>query len=80
MDREIFIFPVQLTTCRTGNLTRLILTLAMCVTIRTRNSTTENNKRKDMSCYMLETIQLIPLKKKDDSCYEPEELFFVFTS
>ena len=23
-DREIFIFPVQLTTCRIGNLTRLI--------------------------------------------------------
>ena len=31
-DREIFIFPVQLTTCRTGNLTRLIYTLAICVT------------------------------------------------
>ena len=26
-------FPVQLTTCRTGNLTRLINTLAICVTI-----------------------------------------------
>ena len=34
-DREIFIFAVQLTTCRTGNLTRLIHTLAICVTIRT---------------------------------------------
>ena len=35
-DREIFIFPVQLlTTCRIGNLTRLIHTLAMCVTIHT---------------------------------------------
>ena len=34
-DREIFIFPVQLTTCRTGNLTRLIHTLAICVTIHT---------------------------------------------
>ena len=32
-DREIFIFPVQLTTCRIGNLTRLIHTLAICVTI-----------------------------------------------
>ena len=31
-DREIFIFPVQLTTSRIGNLTRLIHnTLAMCV-------------------------------------------------
>ena len=34
-DREIFIFPVQLTTCRIGNLTRLIHTLAICVTIHT---------------------------------------------
>ena len=33
-DREIFIFPVQLTTSRIGNLTRLILTLAICVTIQ----------------------------------------------
>ena len=29
VDREIFIFPVQLTTSRIGNLTRLILTLAI---------------------------------------------------
>ena len=29
-DGEIFIFPVQLTTSRIGNLTRLILTLAIC--------------------------------------------------
>ena len=28
--REDFIFPVQLTTSRIGNLTRLILTLAIC--------------------------------------------------
>ena len=28
-DREICIFPVQLTTSRIGNLTRLILTLAI---------------------------------------------------
>ena len=34
-DKEIFIFPVQLTTCRIGNLTRLIHTLAICVTIHT---------------------------------------------
>ena len=32
-DREKLIFPVQLTTCRMGNLTRLIHTLAICVTI-----------------------------------------------
>ena len=31
-DRNIFIFSVQLTTCRTGNLTQLIHTLAICVT------------------------------------------------
>ena len=29
-DREIFIFPVQLTTSMIGNLTRLILILAIC--------------------------------------------------
>ena len=29
-DREIFIFPVQLTTSRIGNLTRLIHTLLLC--------------------------------------------------
>ena len=34
-DREIFIFRVQLTTCRTGNLTRFSHTLAMCLTIHT---------------------------------------------
>ena len=32
-DREILMFPGQLTTCRIGNLTRLIHTLAICVTI-----------------------------------------------
>ena len=36
MLRYIYIMPVvQLTTCRIGNLTRLILTLAICVTIHT---------------------------------------------
>ena len=34
-DREIFIFPVQLTTCRIGNLTLLIHTLDICMTIHT---------------------------------------------
>ena len=32
-ERGQFIFPVQLTMCRMGNLTRLIHTLAICVTI-----------------------------------------------
>ena len=36
-DREILFFPVQLTTCRTGNLTWLIHTLAICVPIHTSN-------------------------------------------
>ena len=34
-NREIFIFPVQLTTSRIGNVTRLIHTLARCVAIHT---------------------------------------------
>ena len=34
-DREKNSFPVQLTTSRIGNLTRLIYTLAICVTIHT---------------------------------------------
>ena len=32
-DKDLFIFPVQLTTCRIGNLTQLIRTLAICVNI-----------------------------------------------
>ena len=32
--REILIFPLQLTTSRIGSLTRLIHTLAICVTIQ----------------------------------------------
>ena len=34
-DRQILISPVQLTTSRIGNLTRLIHTLAICETIHT---------------------------------------------
>ena len=34
-DREIFLFPVQLTTSRIGNLTRLILLLLYVMTIHT---------------------------------------------
>ena len=37
MDKEIFIFPVKLTTSRIGNLTRLIHTLAIYVAIHTTN-------------------------------------------
>ena len=32
-DREKLIFSVQLTTCRIGNLTQLIHTLAICVAV-----------------------------------------------
>ena len=39
VDREIFIFLVQLTTSTIGNLTRLTHTLAICVTIHTYSST-----------------------------------------
>ena len=35
-DRELFVFPVQLTTSRIGNLIRSIQTLAICVTIHRR--------------------------------------------
>ena len=38
-DREEFIFTVQLTTSRIGNLTRLIHTLAICVTIHFKQTT-----------------------------------------
>ena len=34
-DREIYVFLFSLTTCRIGNLTRLIHTLAICVAIHT---------------------------------------------
>ena len=36
VDREIFIFPVQLTTSRIGSHTRLIHALAICVTIHNK--------------------------------------------
>ena len=55
-DREIFIFPVQLTTSRTGNLTRLIHTLAICVTINTYNSTAR------LGAETLRIFILIPLQ------------------
>ena len=38
-DRNIFIFPLQLTTCRIGNLTQLIDTFAICATIYTYKHT-----------------------------------------
>ena len=41
--RETFIFPVELTTCRTGDLTRLIHTLALGVTIHTQTHTSHTH-------------------------------------
>ena len=39
-EQEVLVFPVQLTTSRIGNLTRLTHTLAICVTIHTTIRTT----------------------------------------
>ena len=47
-DREIFIFSVELTTCRIGNLTRLIHTLAICVTIHTYMNQLVKRSSKDL--------------------------------
>ena len=55
-DREIFIFPVQLTTCRIGNLTRLIHTLATCVTILIRRDVCWSERKKSMQ----EVLILLP--------------------
>ena len=47
------IFPVQLTTCRTGSLTRLIHTLAICVTLHTFTVYGVNNLE---PCYFIHTV------------------------
>ena len=59
-DREIFIFRVQLTTSRIGNLTRLIHTLAICVTIHAYISGCDENTRdgkhaQDIHTYYMDT-------------------------
>ena len=48
-DKEIFFFPVQLTTFRIGNLTRLIHTLDICVTTQ-KKSYSERRKVDEKSC------------------------------
>ena len=48
-DRGVVVFPVQLTTNRIVNLTRLILTLAVCVTIRIHTNCTENQPIVDLT-------------------------------
>ena len=47
-DREIFIFPVQLTTGRIGNLTRLILFLLYVMTIHTYIAENKTSEIKDL--------------------------------
>ena len=54
-DREIFIFPVQLTTSRIGNLTRLIHTLAVCVTIQTYIMTRMTGPDYAVMCNLINT-------------------------
>ena len=47
-DRGISIFPVQLTTSKIGNLTRLIHTLLYVMTIQSSNESTRNNPKNDL--------------------------------
>ena len=49
-------FPVQLTTCRIGNLTRLIHTLAICVTINTYHIYIYSGVVKFCTFYMSRTL------------------------
>ena len=68
MDREISYFPVQPTTCRIGNLTRLIHTLAMCVTIHTYRS--------DASTYMSDAFTCMsdaPTYMRDAPTYTSDD-------
>ena len=60
-EKEIFIFPVQLITSRIGNLTRLILTLAVwLMTIYTVHDiiTMQGHQTKQFLCTMLKTSDL----------------------
>ena len=52
-DREMLIFPVELTTCRIGNLTQLIHTLAICVTIQTHTYVQLDSGRLRSAQYIL---------------------------
>ena len=47
-EREIFIFPVQLTTSRIGTLTRLILLLLYVMNIHTYTHTGKNVEQKGL--------------------------------
>ena len=73
--REIFIFPVQLTTYRTGNLTRLIHTLAICVTMHTyMDMLLYGGEMQNSDCRRLEMVTYFLLqvgeicKKSRQSC------------
>ena len=58
--REIFIFPVQLTTSRIDNLTRLILILATCVTIhRVQHRTSQLNTDYDTTSIIFRSDHII---------------------
>ena len=68
-DREILIFPVELTTCRTGNLTRLIHTLAICVTIHIVDTCRATNITNIITtCFVTYYLLLSSIKK-----YNPRE-------
>ena len=66
-DREIFIFPVQLTTSRIGNLTRLILPLAIYVTssIHTVHKSTSSDRSPTRDSSLVGLFVKAPPLKQD---------------
>ena len=66
-DRGMFIFPVQLTTSRIGNLTRLIHTLLYVMTIHTYIHTLTT--RQPMVEFYLLTFPRFPLRKREHKSY-----------
>ena len=70
-DREISIFPVQLTTSRIGDLTRLSLTLAICddhtyIMVTTRYSDQQGSKLRQNPCQVQPTENIGNLPRQDD--------------
>ena len=63
-DRGMFIFPVQLTTSRIGNLTRLIHTLLYVMTIHTYINVPRPDCRVFLFCFVLTFSVLIANAKK----------------
>ena len=76
-DREIIIFSVQLTTCRIGNLTRLIHTLFICVTIHTygRQNKNHNLRRIDLTISALAGVRGYLQHHSDDELTLSGELY-----